>query len=52
MILCGISMSVLANAQFNGEQENILYLREGGIEKYVPRGHHLPSLGMPRDVKR
>ena len=36
------------NAVFSGEQEKEFnYLCEDGIEKYVPHGYHLSSLGKP-----
>ena len=40
------------NALFKGEQENEYYFCENGIEKSVPRDHHLSSLGKPCDSKR
>ena len=37
------------NVVFNGEQEKESIICDYGIEKSIPRDHHLSSLGMPQD---
>ena len=45
--------SQVKDAVFSGKTRKIIhYSCEGGIEKSVPRDHHLSSLGKPRDAYR